>query len=398
MTPENFLQITCPLPEAMYLLSGEAVILAVNPAAARMLEQTADALIGKRLVELVHDAQQNVENYLHNCARSREFLPGALHWRSTGDASIDCHCHAALVQPGADKASRFILLRCKLKEDAQNRFEMLNKELESLRVKHRNLRKEKENLDQRIAERTATLTEYATRLERVNKELDQFAYVTSHDLKAPLRAISNLSKWIEEDIGETLTDETRQQMTLLRGRVHRMEALIEGILEYSRVGRISHKPETVDVAILLSEVLDSLAPPPGFTIDIDPAMPTLQAAYISLSQVFANLISNAIKYHDRADGHVVVSVREVGTDYYEFSVKDDGPGIDAQYHEKVFMIFQTLQARDKVESTGVGLTVVKKIIEDQGGHIMIESEPGQGADFRFTWPKLVVQSEQRKAG
>ncbi len=248
------------------------------------------------------------------------------------------------------------------------------------------LRRTSVELQQRVEERTAELADKAKELERSNHELGQFAYVTSHDLKAPLRAIANLSEWIEEDLEECLTDDTRKQMKLMRGRVHRMEALIEGILEYSRVGRVSVDVSEVDVGELLTETVENLAPPELFNIEIAPNMPTLSAARVRLSQVFANLISNAIKYRARDDGNIWVSVKDEG-DFYQFSVADDGLGIAEEYHEKIFQIFQTLQARDTFESTGVGLTLVKKIVEEQGGSIELESSEGKGSTFRFTWPK-----------
>ncbi|WP_104545527.1 PAS domain-containing protein [Chroococcidiopsis sp. TS-821] len=223
-------------------------------------------------------------------------------------------------------------------------------------------------------------------LEKRNQELDQFAYVASHDLKAPLRAIANLSQWIEEDIADQLNAENRRQMDLLRGRVHRLEALIDGLLQYSRVGRTATATELVNVQALLNEVLTMLAPPPEFTIAIATPMPTLHAQKLPLFQVFSNLISNAIKHHNRPNGNVAIAATDKG-DYYEFTVSDDGPGIAPEYHEKVFGIFQTLEARDKVENTGVGLAIVKKIIESQGGRIYITSQEGQGATFHFTWLK-----------
>jgi len=240
----------------------------------------------------------------------------------------------------------------------------------------------------------AALKNKAQHLERSNRELDQFAYVASHDLKAPLRAIANLSRWIEEDLEESLTADTRKQMELLRGRVHRMEALIEGVLQYSRVGRVALDVEQVDVGRLLNEIVDDLALPEGFSVEIAPDMPRLNASQIRLSQVFANLIGNAIKYRERDDGRVEVSVEERDAFYY-FSIADDGPGIDEAFYSKVFQIFQTLQARDTVESTGIGLALVKKIVEEQGGNITLKSTPGQGATFLFTWPKQPPLQEQQ---
>lgn len=237
-----------------------------------------------------------------------------------------------------------------------------------------------------------TLAQTTNVLRKRNLELDQFAYVVSHDLKAPLRAIANLSSWIEEDLSDAMTEDTVHQMNLLRGRVHRMEALIEGLLQYSRVERIQVASETVKVEKLLAEIIDSLAPPSGFEVKVEPGMPTFVTERLPLQQVFANLISNAIK-HNRADsGYVNISVKELET-FYEFAVADDGPGIAPQYHDKVFVIFQTLEARDKVENTGIGLSLVKKIVEGQGGSISLESAEGEGATFRFTWPKQPISKE-----
>ncbi len=237
-----------------------------------------------------------------------------------------------------------------------------------------------------LARLTKMLTATNLALEKRNQELDQFAYVTSHDLKAPLRAISNLSQWIEEDLGDTISEETQHQMTLLRGRVQRMENLINGLLHYSRVGRLKTESETVSVENLLKEMIDSIDPPAGFTIEIGPEMPILNTPRLLLQQVFSNLISNAIKHHHRTDGKITISVKDQ-ENFYEFMVADDGPGISAQYHEKVFIIFQTLQARDHIENTGIGLSLVKKIVENEGGTIWLNSQEGEGTTIHFTWPK-----------
>ncbi|MGB3510766.1 MAG: PAS domain S-box protein [Microcoleaceae cyanobacterium] len=224
-------------------------------------------------------------------------------------------------------------------------------------------------------------------LEKRNQELDQFAYVTSHDLKAPLRAIANLSEWLEEDLNDLLDEDTKHQMDLLRGRVHRMEDLINGLLQYSRVGRIKVKREEIDVGKLLDEVSEFIDKPSEFNVSVVGEMPTLIAAEkLPLEQVFTNLITNSIKHHNRPDGTVKISVEDKGK-FYEFVVADDGPGIAPEYHQKVFVIFQTLEARDKTENTGIGLSIVKKIIDTQGGIIILESQVGQGTTFKFTWPK-----------
>ncbi|WP_324676397.1 sensor histidine kinase [Hymenobacter sp. GOD-10R] len=236
-----------------------------------------------------------------------------------------------------------------------------------------------------------TIGSTITQLERRNQELDQFAYVVSHDLKAPLRGIESATRWIEEDMGEELPPHIQEFLVLMRTRVHRMENLITGILELSRVGRVQQATERVNVRELLTEILDSLAPPEGFRLDLPTYLPTFVTPRVLLQQVFTNLISNALKYHDHpATGSVRVSCRE-DRQQYTFAVSDDGPGIAPEYHERIFLIFQTLTARDTLESTGVGLAIVKKIVEGQGGNIHVESSEGQGATFIFTWPKLSVQ-------
>ncbi|HEY9808637.1 MAG TPA: PAS domain S-box protein [Halomicronema sp.] len=240
-----------------------------------------------------------------------------------------------------------------------------------------------------LAKMTKILAQTTTNLKKRNQELDQFAYVVSHDLKAPLRAIANLSSWIEEDLHDVLTEDTQHQMNLLRGRVHRMEALINGLLEYSRVGRINTSVEMVNVGKLLMDIIDSLAPASSYQVEVETPMPNFKTQRLPLEQVFSNLISNAIKHNRKKAGYVKISVADQG-EFYQFSVADDGPGIAPEYHEKIFVIFSTLEARDKVENTGIGLSLVKKIVETQGGTITLESQEGQGSIFRFSWPKKII--------
>ena len=233
---------------------------------------------------------------------------------------------------------------------------------------------------------TTVLAQTNSTLQDRNKELEQFAYVASHDLKAPLRGIANLSTWIEEDLEGTLPAENQYQMKLLRGRVNRMEDLINGLLEYSRIGRSQVPIERVDVRSLLTEVVESVAPPPTFAIEFQPDLPVFRTRKQLLHQVFYNLISNAIKHHNRSDGHIHISCQDLG-EFYEFAVIDDGIGIASNYHDKIFVIFQTLEARDTKESTGIGLAIVRKIVEGEGGKIWVESAEGEGATFFFTWSK-----------
>ncbi len=229
------------------------------------------------------------------------------------------------------------------------------------------------------------LMQTTTLVNQRNQELDQFAHIVSHDLKAPLRAISNLSTWIEEDLVDQVPPDTKQNLDLLRSRVSRMEALINGLLNYARIGYQDASDEPFALNELLIEIVDSLVIPPEFTIEIPPNLPTLTTNRLLLNQVFTNLISNAVKHHDRPDGKVKITA-QIQAQGYRFTVSDDGSGIAPTNHSKVFDIFQTLNSQNREKSTGIGLAIIKKIVERRGGQIYLESELGQGATFDFTWP------------
>jgi PAS domain S-box-containing protein len=223
-------------------------------------------------------------------------------------------------------------------------------------------------------------------LEERNQELDSFVHVVSHDLKAPLRAISNLSQWIEDDLDGSLPAASQEQMNMLRARVKRMQATIDGLLDYARIGRTEDSIEPVDVSELIAETIDTLAPLPTFQIAIAHNLPTLYTKRMLLSQVFANLIGNGIKHHDRLDGSLHIGIAE-RRDVYEFAIADDGPGIAPEQHDRIFRIFQAVNPQNRSDSTGIGLAIVKKIVEAEGGTIRLESQIGRGTTFYFTWPK-----------
>jgi signal transduction histidine kinase len=245
------------------------------------------------------------------------------------------------------------------------------------------------------AARNRALAEVAAerrRLELSNAELDQFAYIASHDLKAPLRGIANLAHWIEEDLQDNLREDTREMLEMLRGRMQRLESLIDGLLEFSRVGRVRAHPDTVNIGTLVGEVIELLAPPPTTTMVVKNGMPTMVTDRLGLQQVFMNLIGNAIKYA-RGDGaRIEIGVYDAGM-FYDFFVADNGPGIAPEYHDKIWGIFQTLAPRDEVEGTGIGLSIVKKAVERRGGSVRLESEPGRGATFSFLWPKHLPRED-----
>jgi len=228
--------------------------------------------------------------------------------------------------------------------------------------------------------------ELLEKVESINKELKDFAYVVSHDLKAPLRGIRTLADWITTDYSDKLDDNGREQIGLLCGRVDRMHNLIDGVLQYSRISREKEKQVQVNLNELVPGIIDSLAPPENIVITVENELPVVECGETRIMQVFQNLLSNAVKYMDKPKGKIKVGcVEENG--FWKFSIADNGPGIEEKNFERIFKIFQTLSPRDEVESTGVGLTVVKKIVEIYGGKIWVESKSGQGSTFFFTLPK-----------
>lgn len=241
------------------------------------------------------------------------------------------------------------------------------------------------NIIYAIARDTTEQHHTQTLLERQNQDLNSFAYIVSHDLKSPLRAIANLSQWIEDDMEETLPKSIQKQMTLLRGRVRKMEATIDGLLDYARIGRTQELTEMVSIQDLVAEVIESIAPPPTFKIEIDLDLPEIYTKKILLFQIFSNLISNSIKHHQRLDGSVKISGWVQGN-VYKFAVADDGSGISPEYRERIFTIFQAINPQNRADSTGIGLAIVKKIIQSEGGDISLESKVGVGTTFYFTWP------------
>jgi len=235
----------------------------------------------------------------------------------------------------------------------------------------------------RVEERRAQLL---NELESANQELKDFAYIVSHDLKAPLRAISSLVDWISTDYADKFDEEGKEMLSLLLGRAKRMQDLIDGVLQYSRIGRIRGEKVEVNLNELVAEVIDMIAPPENISIKVENELPSILFERTRIEQVFQNLLSNGVKFMDKPKGEIKIGCVEDGS-YWKFSVADNGPGIEEKYFEKIFQIFQTLSPRDELESTGVGLSVVKKIVETYGGKIWVESKVGYGSTFFFTLPK-----------
>jgi PAS domain S-box-containing protein len=236
------------------------------------------------------------------------------------------------------------------------------------------------------------LLEYQQELERSNKSLETFAYVASHDLKAPLRGISQLATWLEEDIRENNLNNISETTDKIKIRIKRMDSLLDDLLTYSRVEKMQGFYKEINVNQSVVGLFNMNNTKPEIKLVIANNLPVFSTYVTPLEQVFSNLMSNAIKHHDKTSGSVTISSRAVNNDWYEFSVMDDGPGIDSQFHQRIFTMFQTLKPRDEVEGSGMGLALVKKIVEQYGGTVKVESN-GRGCRFKFTWPTSIAKAE-----
>lgn len=232
-------------------------------------------------------------------------------------------------------------------------------------------------------------------LEQANAELNEFAYAVSHDLKAPLRGIRSLANWIAADYSDKLDQDGKEQLGLLQSRVDRMQNLIDGILQYSRIGRTDEERMRVDLNEHVAEVIDMLDVPDNIEVIVEGELPILFCNETRIRHIFQNLIGNAVKYMDKPNGRVTVRCG-AGDDGYQFSVTDNGPGIEQEHFERIFKVFQTLTPRDESGGTGIGLSLVKKSVESCGGKVWVESTLGRGSTFWFTLPKHTAEPQDRQ--
>lgn len=223
-------------------------------------------------------------------------------------------------------------------------------------------------------------------LRRSNEDLNDFAYIASHDLRSPLRAIDHLANWVLDDSKNTLSDQSLDDLGTLRSRVARMDNLLEGLLRYSRIGRDKSEVEEIQLSNFIREESSILDRPAAFIIHVANDMPTVQVETAPLRQVLLNLIGNAIKHRSSENGRVSITCTEFES-LFQISVSDDGEGIPKDQYENIFGLFKTLKPKDEVETSGMGLAVVKKTVLRMGGQIEVCPNSSRGVTFRFTWPK-----------
>jgi signal transduction histidine kinase len=282
-----------------------------------------------------------------------------------------------------------------LAKKASLKMDQLEKMVEE---KTRELTETNNRLKAEIAERQQTelkLAELLTKVDSVNKEMEDFASIVSHDLKAPLRGIKTLAVWIMDDFGDKFDEQTKERMNLLLERVERMYSLIDGVMQYSRIGQMEEQPRLVDLNHFVPELISMLAPPENIRITIEDSLPAVLCHETCVMQLFQNLLSNAIKYMDKPQGQVKIGCSEQGN-FWKFSIADNGPGIAEKDFENIFKMFRSLKVKEEFRGTGVGLTVAQKIVHLYGGNIWVESTVGQGSTFYFTLPKSVCSSQTKE--
>lgn len=221
-------------------------------------------------------------------------------------------------------------------------------------------------------------------LERQNQELNDYAHMVSHDLKSPLQSIEALTAWVLEDYSGVLDDTGKENLQFIRDNVEKMDTLVKGILQYSTIGKIEKDFYDVNLDTLVDEILNNKEISNAATFSIPEKLPTIKGDKFRLHQLFKHLINNAVKFNDKEIKTVEIGFKET-PDFWRFYIKDNGNGIDRKYFDKIFVAFQKLE--DDYQSTGIGLSIVKKIVEVYKGEIYLESEPKVGSTFYFSIKK-----------
>ncbi|MCK4353545.1 PAS domain S-box protein, partial [candidate division WOR-3 bacterium] len=241
-----------------------------------------------------------------------------------------------------------------------------------------------------IEEYSQELEHKVEQLQKLNEELSQYTYAVSHDLRAPLRALINYSRFLQEDFVDKLNEIGKDYIQSIAENALYMEELVVDLLEYSRIGRIKPKIIEVDLGKLLDNIVSKLHPGENIQVTLPKKMPIIQASELHLEQIFSNLLSNAFKFNKTPKPQITVECLDKDN-VWEFAVRDNGIGIDPKYFDKIFGIFQRLHTQEEYEGTGIGLAIVKKAIEEQGGTVWIESTPNKGSVFSFALPKKNIE-------
>lgn len=259
---------------------------------------------------------------------------------------------------------------------------LLRESKKELKKAHEKLNAKYEITQQDLIEREKVEKE----LLKANEELKKFAYVVSHDLKSPLRGMSSLVHFIEQEPEDVLSEDSKKHFNLLKERINRLYNLINGILEFNKIGDGSKEMQDLNLKDIFSQVTKNLLIPAAFRLNIQPDLPTIRFNEAHLVEIYSNLISNSIRYNDKTKGTIELGYKDAGQ-FHELCIKDDGMGIPTKHHYRVFEMFQRLHSGDQIEGSGMGLSIVKKILDNYGGRIWIVKETSDGTEIKFRIPK-----------
>jgi PAS domain S-box-containing protein len=352
-------------PIGMALLDGDGICVDVNPTLCAALSRDRAALLGRAFRDLFLAADQAPPGggIPAVCDGTLRHFKGRKRLQRDDDKTQWMEVSASAAHP--DEPGALVVVH----------LIDVTEEVEA----HAALRRLNEDLEALIAERTAEL-------QRSNEELERFGYAAAHDLKAPLRALANLNQWIVEEEANGNPELVAEYRQLISSRITRMKNLVDDLLTYARAGRADSMVSAIDLRDIITTAIEQVRPPEGFTLDVSADLPTIEAARGPLTQIFANLIANAVKHHGSAAGRIAITAREAG-DFWELSVADDGQGIPATQRERVFEMFQTLRPRDEIEGSGLGLSLVRRTVMVRGGRVSLDETPGGGCTVRVFWPK-----------
>jgi len=342
--------------DAVITIDGSGTITQWNRNASEIFGYNQEDAIGKQLVELIIPAHYK-EHHINGMARFKQTGHGPVLNKRIEITAINCEEEEFPIE----------LAVTPVVINGETHFSAFIRDISE--------RRQNEEMREHLI----------SRMEEVNQELTNYACVISHDMKAPLRAVSSLAEWVYQDYSEVLDKEGKDMLELIQKRVRRMHKMIDGLLTYSRIGHDNLEKEDIAVQPLIEEVIDALSQVDGAFVCLDVFAVTVKYHRISLLQIFQNLIVNAVRYNDKERKQVIVRAYQTDADV-TFEISDNGPGIKAEFLDKIFGIFQTLQSKDERNSTGVGLSIVKRLVEVHGGRIAVDSKLEEGSTFRFTIP------------
>lgn len=368
MSEDRFKSLFNFAPDALVFTNRAGVIQLANNRARTLLGFSGDALLNTSIFDrMPPNLHEKYQSFVAECF---------------GELTINSHNEAEKALPG-------VLLPLEIplrKLNGENVSVEMNVSKLSVNTKNWVMLALRDITERQLVERI---------LLRKNAELESFAYITSHDLKAPLRVITNASRWLQEDLGSELKGENLENLMLIQQRARRMEMLLTALRDFASIGRKTGDKfeRTITFGRLVREIVDSLSAPPSALLEISASAKNCVVYCMPLRSALANLLENAIKHAGRDDPKITVDVSE-DERFFRFHIKDNGPGIEPMYHEKIFDVFQTLKPRDVLEGSGMGLAIVRKILDTYGGDIELESLRGEGCCFTVLWPRALMPGWQ----